>query len=183
FTEGRAWLAKVVGPTKEGDRTKARAKALYGAGGLAFLQGEFGVARPLIEESASIWREFGDQRGLGFALIILGMVALDQGDYDTALASERESMNLFSKIGDAWGLALACNDLGNVLRRKPDSDPSGALTLYNKSLKIWRQMKDLWGLPLTLSNLGILEMERNNYEDANQAFEEALQIQQKVDDK
>jgi predicted ATPase len=182
FTEGRAWLAKVIGPATESPRTNARAKALYGAGGLAFLQGAFDVARPLIEESVAIWRELGDQRGLGFALIVRGMVALDQGHDDVALASEEESLQIFKELGDAWGMALAYNDLGNVLRRKRDSDAPGALKLYNKSLTLWRKVKDLWGLPLTLSNLGILETDNKNYEAATRAFEEALQIQQQVDD-
>jgi predicted ATPase len=182
FTEGRVWLTNALHQAVPSERTEARAKALYGAGGLAFLQGEFGVARPLLAESVAIWRELADRRRLGFALIVLGMVALDQGDFDLALSSETESVGIFGEMEDPWGLALALNDLGNVLRRKPDSNLSGALDLYKRSLSLWRKMKDPWGLPLTLSNIGILETVRDHYEAANRAFEEALQMQQRVDD-
>ncbi|MEA2692942.1 MAG: hypothetical protein QOJ16_2329, partial [Acidobacteriota bacterium] len=85
FSEGRIWLEQALG-----DLSESRAKALYAAGGLAFLQGEYDQARSLLTASVRIWRKLPPERerDLGYALIILGMAALGQGDMDAALAAE-----------------------------------------------------------------------------------------------
>ena len=56
-TEGRRWLARALNATSE--RTRARAKALHGAGWLAHHQRDLREARSLFDESLSIARELG----------------------------------------------------------------------------------------------------------------------------
>jgi len=72
---GRAWLAKVLAATEWGDRTAPRAKALYGAGSLAFKQGDREPSLRFHTESLAIARELGDQGLEADALIGLGRVA------------------------------------------------------------------------------------------------------------
>lgn len=77
---GRAWLAKVLAATEWGDRTAPRAKALYGAGTLAFKQGDREPALRFQTESLAIARELGDQGLEADALIGLACVAELDGD-------------------------------------------------------------------------------------------------------
>jgi non-specific serine/threonine protein kinase len=180
FSEGRRWLEPAL---KKGrpKRTAARARALYAAGGLAFLQGDQGTARAWLEESVDLWREVGDPKRLGFALIILGMVAQQENEFETALACEKESVDIFRRLHDEWGLALALNDLGNVHRAMDDH--KAAIEHYRLSLPKWRKMNDPWGLPLTLDNLGYLEMLKGDKAAAHRAFREALKVRNRVDDR
>ncbi|HEX8089116.1 MAG TPA: tetratricopeptide repeat protein, partial [Blastocatellia bacterium] len=181
FSEGRDWLKDMLERTKPSPHRPARAKALYAAAGLVFLQGDDKAAHPFLEDSVKMWRELGDKRGLAFALVIQGMVALNLNDLSRALTCEEEAVKTFGQLKNRWGLALAYNDLGNVYRQK--GDYSEALKLYKKSLAIWRGMNDTWGQPLTLSNLGFLDFLKGNYTSARRQLEKALKIQREVKDK
>jgi len=57
FNEGGGWLERTLA------RAAAPAKALYGAGGLAWAQGDLTPARSRLEESVAIFQEVGDERG------------------------------------------------------------------------------------------------------------------------
>jgi predicted ATPase len=185
FQEGRHWLEEML--RRDGAPPPVRAKALYGAGGLAFLQGDYRPARRALEESVQLWREIGDRRRLGYALVVLGMTSLNENDFETARRCERESLEIFGvvmpsgELMDPWGYALALNDLGNVLRA--ENRHAEALDLYHQSLKRWRRMKDPWGMPLTLSNIGFLEMIAGNLVEAKKAFESALKSQREEKDR
>jgi predicted ATPase/Tfp pilus assembly protein PilF len=181
FSDGRTWLEGALLKNRPPKNTPALAKALYGAGGLAFLQGDYSAARQRLEESVAIWRGLKEERRLAYALVILGMVALSTDDFDTALSSELESVRIFREIKDKWGYALSLNDLGNVYRLK--SEYAEAHKHYNQSLELWKEMKETWGLPLTLSNLGFLDLLSGKYATARRSLKKALRIQRKVDDK
>ncbi|HEV2656856.1 MAG TPA: AAA family ATPase, partial [Ktedonobacteraceae bacterium] len=73
FSEGRSFLAASLGLPHEGKRTRARARALCGAGELALRQGNYHVATALLEESVASYRELGETRGLAEALLNLGL--------------------------------------------------------------------------------------------------------------
>src|SRR5208283_5183728 len=59
LSEGRAWCARALGGPQAGEPTPARAKALGGAGLLAFWQGDYPSARAQHEEGLAIWRQLG----------------------------------------------------------------------------------------------------------------------------
>lgn len=181
FTEGSSVLQDAVASCGA-----AYAKALYGAGGLAFLKGEYKEAQRLLKASVAVWRTLGKahERDLGYALIVLGMTDLAlKKDDDRALAHEEEAREIFTRHRDEdpWGLALALNDLGNVRRRRGES--TEALELYQDSLVLWEEMEDTWGIPLTRSNLGFLLMMDRKFDEARSHLEEALKIQRRLDDR
>lgn len=181
FTDGRTWLEGTLIKNRESKQTAALAKALYGAGGLAFLLGDYGSARKRLEESVAIWRGLKKERELALALVILGMTALSLGDFETALACETESVRIFHEIKDKWGCALSLNDLGNVYRI--NGEYTEAFNNYSKSLKLWREMNDAWGMPLTLSNMGFLDLLSGKYATARRSLKKALAVQRRVGDK
>ena len=80
--EGRGWLAQMLAQPDAQVHTATRAKALLGAGALAFFQGDFLEASWLLEESISIGREVGapGRRNLAHALMMLGHLVLLQGN-------------------------------------------------------------------------------------------------------
>jgi hypothetical protein len=57
--EGRGWLEQMLAQPEAQARTSERAKALLGAGALAFFNGDFPEASRLLEESVEIGREVG----------------------------------------------------------------------------------------------------------------------------
>lgn len=156
LTEGRRWADSVLAgarPSLKGD-SESFGKALYCAGGLAFMHGDYEAARALLEESVGLWKRLPNHRRLGYSLIILGMVALNQDERKVARAHEEAAVALFREVDDKWGLALALNDLGNAC--VGEADDTDARTNFHKSLAVWRELEDNWGYGLTTSNLGNL---------------------------
>jgi predicted ATPase len=202
FSEGRKLLVDVLKQTRRLGYTESRAKSLYGLGGLAFLQGDYKSAYRWLLRSVRVWRKLGaksrtNHRGLGYSLIVLGMVAANLEKLIEARNYEQESVNIFEGLKEKWGLALSLNDLGNVViaqgkaiaQTSEDNVKlsrafySEGLEYYQKSLLLWKELGDDWGLPLTLTNLGTLACEKKSYNDAREYFEEALAIHKRSGDK
>ena len=156
LTEGRRWADSVLAaarPRVKGD-SEGLGKALYCAGGLAFMHGDYPAARELLEENAGVWTRLANHRRLGYTLIVLGMVALNQNRLEEARQHEERCVALFKEVDDRWGLALAFNDLGNVFLES--GDIAAARSKYEHSLAVWRELDDQWGYGLATSNLAKL---------------------------
>src|SRR5204862_6607498 len=77
-------LAREAGPGSRLERTPARARALYGAGVLTHLQGDYRLATAQFEEALAVYRELGDRRGIASVLNGLGTEAQGLGEYGAA---------------------------------------------------------------------------------------------------
>lgn len=172
FSEGRAWLNKVLACPDALDRTTLRANALFGAGFMAFLQGDYNMARLQLEESVGIWREAGEKEGLAYALHPLGMTDWAQGDYSAARDSLQESVALFRETGINFGLALALFSYGDAALGQ--GDDATARALYEESLALYRGLGDQWGASLPLTSLGRLAWVHGDYATARRLVEEGL---------
>jgi predicted ATPase len=187
LSEGRKWLDDLLEVTTHLGRLEARAKALYGAGGLAFLQSDYLLAYDKLKASEEIWRELdekihpGAKRRLGYALIILGMVEYNRGKLAQAVSFLGESKDIFTnEVTDEWGKALSLNDWGRV--ETTQGDYTGAEETFQKSLSLWNSMNDNWGRSLTLNCLGVVARRNKEYRKASERLLEAL-TRQKNNDK
>ncbi|HEX6207504.1 MAG TPA: tetratricopeptide repeat protein, partial [Actinomycetota bacterium] len=105
--EARLWFDEVLG-LPQGDRpTAARAKALTGAGGIAWWRGEVPESRAAYEEALAIERELGDRRRIAEALYDLAHPLWIQEGLEAAVAVAEESLELFREVGDESGVARA----------------------------------------------------------------------------
>ena len=77
FSEGRRGIEAALARDRAPGCTRARARALHGAGRLAFDHGDWTTFRLRLEESVTLWRRLGDKRGLAWSLFHLGE-AVDQ---------------------------------------------------------------------------------------------------------
>ena len=113
LNEGRAWLEDLLARSGE-VATAMRAKALRGAGVLAWVQGNYGRATALFEEALALHRDLGDRRGIATALGNLGAVARYQGDYRRATTLYEEALARVRDLGDTHGIAIGLSSLGAV---------------------------------------------------------------------
>ena len=116
------------------------------------------AARPLLEESAALFRA-GNMQRLALPLNTLGRVALRQGDDTGARAYCEEALAVAQATGDELFIAEALAQLGTVALHVGDSGQATAL--YQQSLTlIWTRgyreciAEDLAGLAATASLLG-----------------------------
>lgn len=173
YDEGREWLE---GALARGEDSPAplRAKALIGAGVLAFLQCEYGLATARLEEGLSLWRELEDKRGVASALQVLGSVAREQGRYARAQALHEESLSLWRELEDEWGIARSLNYLGFASWLREDHER--ATSLCTEALGLYRDLGDAEGIAWSLISLGTVAQYQGELERSEALLEESLTL-------
>ncbi|MDB5076481.1 MAG: transcriptional activator domain protein [Chloroflexi bacterium] len=174
--EGRRWLEAASG-SGLGSHA-ARAKALNGAGNLAWQQGDFDRATDLHEWALELHRAAQDKNGVAGTLGSLGTVAFGQGDYSRADALYEECLALKRDLGDRWGIAAALNNLAMVAYQRGNYDR--ASTLYEEGLALQRELQDRKGVAGSLGNLGLVVFRQGDYGRAVALQEEALKLEREL---
>jgi predicted ATPase/DNA-binding CsgD family transcriptional regulator len=175
FAEGRRSMEQAA--SVEGSATMpapAKAKALYVEGTMACGQGDQRSAEVLLEESAALFRELGDRRGIAYALGSAAVVAITQERYERVIVYSEEATELFLEVGDKWGAApmLGCSAVGWLNR----GDHRRARSLAERGLLLCRETGDKHGTSIALLTLaGVAQAERD-YERARDLFEEGLAV-------
>jgi DNA-binding CsgD family transcriptional regulator len=173
FAEGRRWMEEALAKGSVMP-TPARAQALFVAGTMACGQGDHRSAEPLLEESAALFRELGDARGVAHALGSAAVVAITQERYERGIVYSEEATELFLEVGDKWGAApmLGCSAVGWLNK----GDHRRARSLAERGLALCRETGDKHGTSIALLTLaGVAQAERD-YEHARDLFEEGLTV-------
>lgn len=175
---GEIWVWQNTALQRSAIPTAARARALWGAGLMAMMQGDGQTACNLLEESVSLWRRLGNPRGLAEPLRELMYASLLQGDVPAALRYGTESVALWRTVGSQWDLGLALSMLGITysVAGSVAGDQTVNLTFGEEALTLFRAMQDNWGIATTLSGLGLTSGRQGNYATARIQLEEALAI-------
>jgi tetratricopeptide (TPR) repeat protein len=147
-SQGRKWLDELLALAAAKQRTAARAKALLGAGNLAYTQGDYEAVEQLVTESLSIGREVGDSESIAWSQHRLGTIALARGQYAAAIIALDECQARFRAMGDQRGVAYALGGLG--WGRHYRGDTAGARPLLEESVAIGRQVGDNYITALAL---------------------------------
>jgi predicted ATPase/DNA-binding CsgD family transcriptional regulator len=173
FTEGRAQLEAVLARS-DGPPGPAQAKALVGAGTLAWHQTDYAHATAFHKQALSAQRELGDRRGIAFSLNNLGAQALEQEDYEQAARWFEESLALSKDLAD-WRMAgYALHNLGDVARHEGDFER--ASTLYHESLSLFRELGDKWAISINLTWLGVVTQHLGEVDRAAAYLGESLAL-------
>jgi predicted ATPase len=171
--EGRTWLEEMLARTSSSDRSVARGRALLSAGWLAGAEDDNEAASFLAEESLSIGRQAQDNRLIGWADTILGLLRWSQGNTAAARSLLEESRTLFKDLGDAWGEAFALYQLGSVAYRS--GDPAAARTHFEESLRLYEKQGDVLNASAVVIALEVIASILGNEEMAR-SLDQQLQL-------
>jgi predicted ATPase/DNA-binding CsgD family transcriptional regulator len=180
LSEARQWYETTLATLSDQQPTVGKATSFFGAGALAWVQGEYTLARIRLGESARLWRALGDTGKLSYALTLLGLVTALNGDYEQALSFQQESIELFRTVEDRWGLALALYWLGDTWRLQHQNEK--AITFYQESREHFRATGDRWGVALALQGLGAVAYRQQNDALASVHLEECLALRRQEGD-
>jgi predicted ATPase/class 3 adenylate cyclase len=179
LSEGRRWLAEVLAMPSGQARTASRAKALAGAGGIAWWS-DREAARGFYDEALAIERELGDPARLAEALYNQSFVAAGEHDQESAGRLLEESLALFRQVGDEPGAARAL-----VMLVVPDA-MAGAwdrvVARVQESVAIWRRLGDRLNLAFGLIWLAFAHGRAGRPEQARATALEALELFREADD-
>ena len=182
--EGRRWAEVFLSEPFDDDRPgyrRLRAKALYGAGELAFGQGDLVRAAELFDGALTLYRGLGDDGGIADVLVELGQVTRAQGDHDRAAALSEEGLRLGRASGDSRVVAIALGTLGRVDGHRGDAE--GAIARHEESLAHFRKIGHGWGSAYALANLSVAALGRGDLERAWASGEESLSIYDELGDR
>lgn len=179
--EGRGRLSGLLRLDSAGLSPAARVKLLTGAGGLAKQQSDLPSARAFYEDSLTIQRELGDQRGIAHSLRNLGTLALSEGDYPSARALYEESLAIRRELGDRQGIANSLNSLGTIACMH--GEYAAARALYQESIAIDRELGDRRAIAYSLNNLGNVAHSQGDYLAAHALHEESLTFRRELGDR
>jgi predicted ATPase/DNA-binding XRE family transcriptional regulator len=172
--EGYNWLNEALAlAEREPSGTVAaarRAKALYGAGRLRFMdQLDVHSSLTLVEESLRLSRQIGDKWWMAVALEHIGFSTTENPQ--TAIARLEEGVSLARQVENRWPLALCLVRLAGTLAT---TDAAASLPIHEEAVAVARSVGDRSILSQELIDLSFLYQFEGNLTVAESAAEEAL---------
>jgi len=180
YAEGREWLERALVKRGEAEPTPVRAKALYGAGLLAFRQGDQEASRAFNEGALEVSRKAGDHRGEANALVGLARVAFREGDHEAVRARAEEAIAVSHGLEEPDAMAAPLHLLAAGTRQA--GDYTRARALYEESLALSRERGDERGVAMELLNLGAVEKNLGNLSRAEDLLREGIPLMRTVGD-
>jgi predicted ATPase len=177
--EGLARLRAAAGRSPDAPAA-VRARALRGASALALLQGDYALARSLVEEALQLSRASDDLAGAVRSLSNLGAILHAQGELEQAAAALDECIAEAEKLGTPRLVALAANNRGDVALTQGDLQTAAAR--FEQSLAILRAQNDVANVARALFNLGAVAVEQGRHADARAQLAESLELAAALDD-
>jgi tetratricopeptide (TPR) repeat protein len=174
WQEGREHLARVLALPGEAVSPRVRAKTLFHTGFLAIHQGDFGAARPLVEESLATLRALEDRQEIHKLLNALAIVAREQGDLAAARSLFEESLASAREVGNPLGVAVALNNLGWTVLLQGDFEAARAL--LEECLPLVREVGNRDNTAQALCRLGTVARYRGDFATARARYEESLAV-------
>jgi len=172
--EARDWLAKaLVAPGAEA-RTVTRARALYGAGILAFRKLDEDAAQRSFQECLAIANERDYVRMIVRATTGMARLALRRGDTNEVRKRSEEGLAIARARGEKADAATPLHMLAAAAR--VDGDIGLAREIYRESLALNRELGRPDVVSVELGNLGALEVLEGNIAEAVPLLRESLEI-------
>ena len=170
--EVRGWLLALRQSVTQ--QTSAVAKALWGAGLMALILGEYQQAKLEFEESVMLWRALGDRHGLAVTLRELCAILHFLNLPFAAQQCGEESVAFWREAGSPWDLAMALDNLAFALAAQGDKER--ARLLFVEELALFEAVGDAWGQGTALNGLGCIAGQQGDYAAAHVYFTRALAL-------
>jgi len=158
-----------------------RAKALFAAGVLAFLQGDFEMCVDLHSRSLEIYRGLGDRWGVAVALNSLGVHHTRRGEYEEARRRLEESLAVWKELGDHTSFVRSLSNLAYVAKMQGRLDE--ARTLYEKAAAMFDRLGDRLSGAWLLDQEGDMAREQGQLDAAQALYTRSLAVFRSLEDR
>lgn len=171
------WTApglEVVTPQSERGNAPRLARSLYLLGLIAWIIGDFALARMYTEEGLVKARDQDEKITLAYMVDLSGQIALDQGEDIQARTLLEEGLRLHREAGDTLGGLNALFFLERLLITQGERIQARAYA--EEHLTLSKTLGFHSGVISTLTFLGRLTLEEGNAARAHKLFEESLTL-------
>lgn len=162
LAEGRRWLERAL--QAPGGDPAVRARALHGAGQIAYRQGDSDAAQAFLTEALEIQRGLGDDPATARTLRSLGLALLSRADYQRANQCLEEALAIQRVLGDRFDVARTLGSLALVAMSAGRYE--SARDRCEECIALARQSNDEWGLAISIGTQGELALEVGDHEAA-----------------
>ena len=173
WVEGRKWLEAAL-VRSEDVEPAARIRAFEGTAMLARDQGDHAHGDALAAKGLALSREVGDQHGVAWFLLTLGISANAQSDRTRATTLTEESLALCEEVGDSWMSVIVLHTLGHIALKQAEYGRASAF--FEKSLSLSREVGDKYLIAMELRNLGYVALTQGEYPWAATLQKESLTL-------
>jgi predicted ATPase/class 3 adenylate cyclase/DNA-binding CsgD family transcriptional regulator len=178
-SEGRDFLEQALAAS-EGVAASVRAKALFVAANLAFIQSDYDRAEGWCQQSLTLFRELEDRSGIAYALYLLAW--LGRGDINVDIALVEEALVLFKEIGEREFVAWSFYTLAYLDSLR--GEYARAFTLMEESLARHKEIGNKRGIAFSLIYLAQIRFVSQRDLESMPAFlDESLTLFAELDDK
>jgi predicted ATPase/DNA-binding SARP family transcriptional activator len=171
YEEGRRWLTQALA-TSEAAPTRARARALDSAAGLALIQGDHETAGAEADVAAALSRRIGDRSGLAQALTTRGLAAIYADRVPDATVMLQEAREVARSAGDHHAEAASMVYLMTAFLAAGDCDRTRQLG--DEATILLDRIGDPEGLAWTRVLRGAAAWRRGDRDDATRALRPGL---------
>jgi predicted ATPase/predicted Ser/Thr protein kinase len=137
-------------------------------------------AEELCKRGIQLWREIGDERGLGHALGPLAGLKRSQGDFEGATRTYQASLRLFRKVGDLREIAGALGNLADVALDQ--GNLRQAQEWSAESQELYGKLKDKHGIATALRTQACALYQQGEYQEAKTFFERSMRLFAEISD-
>jgi predicted ATPase/DNA-binding XRE family transcriptional regulator len=180
FSEGRAWLRSAL--ESPGDASASlRATARWGAGWLAYLQGDLGESRIHADALSALAQTSGSAVERRNALTLHGMIALADRRLEDARAVLAEALGAARELGDPWLLAVSTLNHGAGLTHIGRLDE--ATRQFAEARDRFAELGDDTYRARALRHLAAVRLLTGDFGASRQLLNESLSIAKAADDR
>ena len=180
FSEGRTWMNKVLGMSA-GDYEAVRAKALWGAGWLAYQQGDYEETATRGAELTGWARTAEDTTAIRNGVTLLGQARLAAGDFEGATRHFEEALEI-ARMGDSkWLLATSCLNRSNAAQLQ--GDLVTAHRLLSEAERLYQDLGDDRFVAKVWLQRGYLALLENDVVGARMVIADGLSVASQMDDR
>jgi predicted ATPase len=171
YNEGRRWLDQVLAMPGS-DEVEIRAKAMTGAGAMAFLQCDYDKATVLLDAAIDFARAHGDPMSLAQSLQFRGSIARERAEYEHAIDLHQLSRTLWEELEDRANAGRSLNYI--AFCSWLSGDFARTLELCKGTLQLFRGRRDVEGVAWSLLNLAAALLYSGRLSEAEERLEESL---------
>jgi non-specific serine/threonine protein kinase len=171
YNEGRRWLDQILA-LPGGEEIDVRAKAMTGAGAMAFLQCDYDKATALLDAAIDFARAHGDPMSLAQSLQFRGSIARERAEYEHAIDLHQLSRTLWEELEDRANAGRSQNYI--AFCSWLSGDFARTLELCKGTLQLFRARRDVEGVAWSLLNLAAANFYSEQLSEAEARLEESL---------
>jgi len=176
-----SWGMEILQILDQAKRSKDEAWLQSDLGWIAMEQSEFDSASHMFQRSKGLFADIEDPRGVCVLERYQGVLAYRRDKFKEASTHYRASLEI-ATIEKFSGMIAEINNLQGSLARKLGND-ADARQLYKEAIQGFKRLDDKWRLTAVIRNLARLEFQSGNYDAAEDAFTQAIELCERINRK